>query len=45
MSDEAKQQVSAQAKAEAARMGKEALEARLREIGMSGGDWALYEGE
>lgn len=39
-----KQQVSAQAKAEAARMGKEALAARLREIGMSAGDWALYEG-
>lgn len=44
VSDEAKQQVSAQAMAEAARMGKTALEARLREIGMSQGDWALYEG-
>jgi len=44
VSDEMKKQVGEEAREEAARMGREALEQRLREIGMSEGDWSLYEG-
>lgn len=43
VSDEMKKQVSAEAKQEAKHLAKEALAKRLKEIGMSQGDWALYD--
>eukprot|EP00624_Nannochloropsis_granulata_P001880 evm.model.NODE_19120_length_25721_cov_24.254967.6 len=44
VSEEMKKQVGEEAREEAARMGREALAQRLKEIGMSEGDWFLYEG-
>lgn len=44
VSEAMKQQVTESARKEAAHMGREALKARLREIGMVEGEWKAYDG-